>query len=71
MQIIKTRQIKIELSTSDSRGGMNRGGPRGSRDGGMRGGDMGGPDRTAGNWRSGPREDEDRSGTYYVPLHIL
>lgn len=56
---MKNRPIKIELSTSDPRGGMFRGG-RGGRDGGggmMMRSDMGGdPDRTTGNWRSGPRE---------------
>ncbi|XP_014245744.1 eukaryotic translation initiation factor 4B-like isoform X3 [Cimex lectularius] len=63
--VIKGRNINIELASNDSGrgGGMNRGG-RGNRDGGRS--DMGGPDRTATNWRTGPRSDEfqDRSSNY-------
>ncbi|KAF6206288.1 hypothetical protein GE061_017518 [Apolygus lucorum] len=59
--VIKNRPIKIDLSTNDQR--RTRMDARGgNRDGGMRGDDMGGPDRTAGNWRSGPRDDFEPSG---------
>uniref|UniRef100_A0A0K8TI20 RRM domain-containing protein n=1 Tax=Lygus hesperus TaxID=30085 RepID=A0A0K8TI20_LYGHE len=59
--VIKNRNIKIDLSTND-RGRLRMDGRGGNRDGGMRGGDMGGPDRTAGNWRSGPRDDFEPPG---------
>ncbi|KAK9503542.1 hypothetical protein O3M35_010076 [Rhynocoris fuscipes] len=60
---LKGRPIRIELTTSADNNNRPGRGNRGLRDGGRSDMGGGGSDRTAGNWRTGPRDDfDDRGG---------